>query len=86
MAHVMNPSGRERLATEVNAAILGNTPPAVFFLLNKKLSAYLLLALQRRPETSPLERIYRQAVVTNEQLACLGEGKALLMDPRSAIE
>ncbi|KAI9489369.1 hypothetical protein BDB00DRAFT_843484 [Zychaea mexicana] len=39
----------------------------------------VMLTLQHRPEEPPLERIYRQAVVTNRQLALMGHGKSLLL-------
>ncbi|KAI8141164.1 concanavalin A-like lectin/glucanase domain-containing protein [Fennellomyces sp. T-0311] len=39
----------------------------------------VMLILQHRPEEPPLERIYRQAVVTNRQLACMGHGRSLLL-------
>ena len=37
------------------------------------------LALQHRPREPPLERLYRQTVATNRQLAYMGHGKSLLL-------
>ncbi|KAI7860177.1 hypothetical protein BDC45DRAFT_493801 [Circinella umbellata] len=47
----------------------------------------VMLALQHRPEEPPLERLYRQTIATNRQLAYIGHASSLLLpditDPKS---
>ncbi|KAI7874237.1 SPRY-domain-containing protein [Lichtheimia hyalospora FSU 10163] len=39
-----------------------------------------MLVLQERPSQPPLERIYQQAMTSNQQLACLGYPESMLLD------
>ncbi|KAI9497796.1 hypothetical protein BDB00DRAFT_784331 [Zychaea mexicana] len=59
VAHLMHKSGRDELATQLNAAILHN---------------------QSKPDISPLERIFRQAMVVNKELAYAKSGKAVILN------
>lgn len=72
----MDTSRRDTLATEVNAAILGNISPIHLYCLLK----ILFIAYQHRPEMPALERIYRQIILCNNKLAREGHGKATLIN------
>jgi hypothetical protein len=75
----MNISRRDALATEVNAAILGTF--ALFYLYDKFILIVLyFVAFQHRPEMPAMERIYRQMILCNKELACEGHGKAALIN------
>ncbi|KAG2220552.1 hypothetical protein INT45_004158 [Circinella minor] len=59
VSHLMDKSGRDELATDLNAAILHH---------------------QNKPNAPPLERIYRQAMVVNKELAYTKFGKAMILN------
>jgi hypothetical protein len=74
-AYLMNISRRDALATEVNAAILGTLALLICITL-----ITICIAFQHRPEMPAMERIYRQMILSNKELACEGHGKAALIN------
>ena len=74
----MNASRRDGLATEVNAAILGKIMVSESIVCRSSYSSSI--AFQKRPEMPAMERIYRQTVLCNKELACSGHGKASLLN------
>ncbi|KAG1240733.1 hypothetical protein G6F68_017375 [Rhizopus microsporus] len=62
VAHLLNKSARDSLASDVNAAIQ---------------------LYQHEQEASSLEKVYKQVVVTIEQLTLSGHGQASLIQPNS---
>lgn len=41
---------------------------------------HIIIAFQNRPEMPAMERIYRQIILCNKELACEGNGKASLIN------
>lgn len=73
VAHLMAKSGRDELATQLNAILLGkNTLLSIIVML-------MFFIIGNRG-MSPLERIYRQVLLTNKELACAGDGQSAIVN------
>lgn len=80
MAYLMDNSGRQELANRLNSAMLGKRGKKVSPKVEERTHNMLCVVLQERPSQPPLERIYQQAMTSNQQLACLGYPESMLLD------